>query len=213
MHHTSTPLAKTAKSNRPGRRRSTVIRPHEDVLTGISLRELEKLSKTRFSRAAQRPKGRAVGEAYVAALGVSLFLCEPSLATAKEFCQAKKIGDLTLLNPFLEGVLKCGVLHRTAIERASATSAVLLRLGCGLTAVGSSRAPGASENHRAVFAVKCCGNSERANFRSKPNPFERCALTWDLHAAARSSTTLGLHGGGMEWAAGKERTFRSNPSA
>jgi len=47
--HTTTPRAKTAESNRPSRRPSPAVRPQEDALTGISLRELEEPSKTRFS--------------------------------------------------------------------------------------------------------------------------------------------------------------------
>ena len=92
FHKCTTPVPRWRRrpnQNRPGRRPSTVIRPQEVELTGISLRELEEPSKTRFSRAAQRPKGR-VGEAYVAALGVSLFLCKLSL-DRQRILSSKKI--------------------------------------------------------------------------------------------------------------------------
>jgi hypothetical protein len=76
---------------RPSRRPSTVVRPQEDALTGISLRELEELSKTRFSRAAQRPKGRARGGSICGSVRSLAILVRAELTHSQKNLSIKKL--------------------------------------------------------------------------------------------------------------------------
>jgi hypothetical protein len=88
LHHTSTPLAKTEIQIKPV---PAVVRPQEDALTGISLRELEELSKTRFSRAAQRPKGRARGGSICGSVRSLAILVRAELTHSQKNLSIKKL--------------------------------------------------------------------------------------------------------------------------